>query len=163
DAQAVKLYGDAFGQDQEFFAFYRSLQAYREALNGRDTSFVLTPDSPFFRYFEGWLKSGTRTGASDSAPAPGAANPSASTPAAALIRRREGIWPAVRFLRNLRPRAAPPSISDGSSGHCCRESLHVSLLSSGLRRSAVGVTLALLLAVPIGVPAATARTTHEGF
>src|SRR5205807_8758953 len=59
DAQAVKIYADAFGQDQEFFAFYRSLQAYRDALHGRDTSFVLTPDSPFFRYFEGWPKSGT--------------------------------------------------------------------------------------------------------
>ena len=54
DAKAVKIYGDAFGQDKEFFAFYRSLQAYREALNGRDTSFVLTPEGNFFRFFGGW-------------------------------------------------------------------------------------------------------------
>lgn len=53
DAQAVKIYADAFGQDKEFFAFYRSLQAYRSALNGHDTSFVLSPDSFFFRYFNG--------------------------------------------------------------------------------------------------------------
>src|SRR5204863_2446179 len=53
DAQAVKLYADAFGQDKEFFAFYRSLQAYRDALNGRDTSFVLTPEGDFFRFFNG--------------------------------------------------------------------------------------------------------------
>ena len=45
---------DAFGQDKEFFAFYRSLQAYREALNGRDTSFVLSPEGNFFRFFGGW-------------------------------------------------------------------------------------------------------------
>jgi membrane protease subunit HflC len=51
DAQAVKIYADAFGQDKEFFAFYRSLQAYRTSLNGHDTSFVLSPDSFFFRYF----------------------------------------------------------------------------------------------------------------
>ena len=54
DARAVKVYGDAFGQDKQFFAFYRSLQAYRDALNGKDTSFVLTPEGNFFRFFGGW-------------------------------------------------------------------------------------------------------------
>ena len=52
DAQSIKTYADAFGQDKEFFAFYRSMQAYRDALNGRTTSFVLSPDSGFFRFFE---------------------------------------------------------------------------------------------------------------
>ncbi|HEV2335652.1 MAG TPA: protease modulator HflC [Stellaceae bacterium] len=54
DAAAVRIYAEAFGQDKEFFAFYRSLQAYRDALNGRDTSFVLTPEGPFFRFLNGW-------------------------------------------------------------------------------------------------------------
>src|SRR6201999_2218505 len=49
DAQAINIYAKAFGQDEQFFVFYRSLQAYRDALNGHDTSFVLTPDSNFFR------------------------------------------------------------------------------------------------------------------
>jgi len=53
DAQAIKIYADAYGQDKVFFAFYRSLQAYRNALNGKDTSFVLSPDSSFFRFFNG--------------------------------------------------------------------------------------------------------------
>jgi membrane protease subunit HflC len=53
DAQAIKIYADAFGKDKPFFAFYRSLQAYRAALNNHDTSFVLTPDSSFFRFFNG--------------------------------------------------------------------------------------------------------------
>ena len=52
DAQSIKTYAEAFGQDKEFFSFYRSMQAYRDALNGHSTSFVLTPDSGFFRYFE---------------------------------------------------------------------------------------------------------------
>jgi membrane protease subunit HflC len=52
DGESIRIYADAFGQDKDFFAFYRSMQAYREALNGRNTSFVLTPDSGFFRYFE---------------------------------------------------------------------------------------------------------------
>jgi len=52
DAQSIRIYADAFGQDKEFFAFYRSMQAYRDALNGHTTSFVLTPDTGFFRFFE---------------------------------------------------------------------------------------------------------------
>ncbi|MFO7807772.1 protease modulator HflC [Guyparkeria sp.] len=52
DAEAAKIYAESFGQDEEFFAFYRSIQAYQKAFaNGSDT-FVLSPDSPFFRYFE---------------------------------------------------------------------------------------------------------------
>ena len=52
DAESIRVYADAFGQDKEFFAFYRSMEAYRDALNGRSTSFVLTPDTGFFRFFE---------------------------------------------------------------------------------------------------------------
>ena len=48
-----RTYGDAFGQDKQFFAFYRSLQAYRDALNGKDTAFVLSPEGNFFRFFGG--------------------------------------------------------------------------------------------------------------
>jgi modulator of FtsH protease HflC len=59
DAESIRIYADAFGQDKEFFAFYRSMQAYRDALNGRSTSFVLTPGSGFFRFFE---KPGGATG-----------------------------------------------------------------------------------------------------
>ena len=50
DAESVKIYGDAFGQDPGFFAFYRSLQAYRTALESGAT-FVLSPDSEFLKYF----------------------------------------------------------------------------------------------------------------
>ena len=52
DAQSIRIYADAFGQDKEFYAFWRSMQAYRDALNGHTTSFVLTPDTGFFRFFE---------------------------------------------------------------------------------------------------------------
>ena len=69
DAQAVKIYANAFGQDKEFFAFYRSLQAYREALNGRDTSFVLTPEGSFFRFLQAPPTTGTAAAPSGSVPA----------------------------------------------------------------------------------------------
>jgi membrane protease subunit HflC len=70
DAQSIKIYAEAFGQDNEFFAFYRSLQAYRDALNGRDTSFVLAPEGNFFRFFDGWAGS-TGAPAAGATPAPG--------------------------------------------------------------------------------------------
>jgi membrane protease subunit HflC len=76
DAKAVKLYGDAFGQDIQFFAFYRSLQAYRDALNGRDTSFILTPEGTFFRYFGGW-PGAEGSPAASSAPPTGSRAPAA--------------------------------------------------------------------------------------
>ena len=46
-----KIFADAFGRDAEFFSFWRSMQAYQEALGGDDTTMVLSPDSDFFRYF----------------------------------------------------------------------------------------------------------------
>ena len=51
DGQAIQIYADAFGQDPEFFAFYRSMQAYRESMASGDTTMVLSPNSDFFRYF----------------------------------------------------------------------------------------------------------------
>jgi modulator of FtsH protease HflC len=51
DAEAVRIFADAVGRDVDFFTFYRSMQAYRDALADDNTSFVLSPDSEFFRYF----------------------------------------------------------------------------------------------------------------
>jgi modulator of FtsH protease HflC len=64
DAQSIKIYADAFGKDEGFFAFYRSLQAYRDALSGKNTTFLLSPDDAFFRYFEAPPKAaaGSRSG-----------------------------------------------------------------------------------------------------
>jgi len=46
-----KIFADAFGQDPEFFAFYRAMQAYEKALIGGETSLILSPDSEFFKFF----------------------------------------------------------------------------------------------------------------
>ena len=51
DAKAAEIYAKAYKQDPEFFAFYRSLQAYRKSLGGEADTLVLEPDSEFFRYF----------------------------------------------------------------------------------------------------------------
>ncbi|MGE0714570.1 MAG: protease modulator HflC [Alphaproteobacteria bacterium] len=51
EGESVKIYADAFGKDPRFFSFYRSMQAYREALGAGETTMVLSPDSDFFRFF----------------------------------------------------------------------------------------------------------------
>lgn len=53
DAQAAKIFADAFGRDPDFFLFYRSMQAYKESFNINDTTMILSPESDFLRYFEG--------------------------------------------------------------------------------------------------------------
>ncbi len=58
DAERNAIFANAFGADPEFFEFYRSLTAYQRALQGDNSTMVLSPDSEFFNY----LKS--QTGAS---------------------------------------------------------------------------------------------------
>jgi membrane protease subunit HflC len=53
DAEKNRIFAEAFGRDQDFFAFYRSMQAYEEALKGNQTRIVISPNSEFFRYFNG--------------------------------------------------------------------------------------------------------------
>ena len=52
DEEAIRIYADAFNKDQEFYAFMRSMEAYRNTLANPDTRLILSPDSDFFRYFE---------------------------------------------------------------------------------------------------------------
>jgi membrane protease subunit HflC len=51
DAERNRIFAEAFTKDPEFFAFYRSMQAYGNALRSDDTTMVLSPDSEFFRFF----------------------------------------------------------------------------------------------------------------
>ena len=51
DAQAIKIYAEAFGQDADFFSFYRSMEAYKKSF-GQDDTMVINPTGDFFKYFE---------------------------------------------------------------------------------------------------------------
>jgi membrane protease subunit HflC len=51
DAQRNRIYAEAYNQDPNFFAFYRSMQAYDTALKSGATRLLLSPDSQFFQYF----------------------------------------------------------------------------------------------------------------
>ncbi len=57
DAKAAAIYGRAFGENPEFYAFYRSLEAYRGSFRGKSDLLVIEPNSDFFKY----LKSSGRT------------------------------------------------------------------------------------------------------
>lgn len=52
DAQRSAIFADAYNRDANFFAFYRSLEAYRKSLEGGNTTMVLSPDSQFFEFFK---------------------------------------------------------------------------------------------------------------
>ncbi len=88
DNQALRIIADATGRDPAFFAFYRSLEAYRTAMAGEDTTLILSPSGDFFRYFNAiGDRVGDRVGATggqppappvpDDAPAPAATMPAA--------------------------------------------------------------------------------------
>ena len=51
EGERNRIFAEAFTKDPEFFEFYRSMAAYREALENSDTTLVLSPDSQFFRFF----------------------------------------------------------------------------------------------------------------
>jgi membrane protease subunit HflC len=53
DGEAAKIYADAFSRDRDFYAFYRRLEGYRKAFGAGGATMVLSPDSDFFRFFEG--------------------------------------------------------------------------------------------------------------
>ena len=52
DAQALEIYAAAYGRDPEFYSFYRSLEAYRDAFEASNGIFVLDPKSEFLRYLK---------------------------------------------------------------------------------------------------------------
>ncbi|MGI3167460.1 protease modulator HflC [Pseudooceanicola sp. 200-1SW] len=60
DARRNAVFAEAYGADQEFFEFYRSLDAYRAALSGSNSTMVISPDSEFFSYLKSNNPSGVQ-------------------------------------------------------------------------------------------------------
>lgn len=52
DAEATRIYAEAFGKDTEFYELYRSLEAYKNTFNNNGDVLVIEPDSEFFKYFK---------------------------------------------------------------------------------------------------------------
>ena len=53
DKEAIKIYTSAFNKDTNFYGFLRSMEAYKKTLADSETRLILSPDSDFFKYFEG--------------------------------------------------------------------------------------------------------------
>jgi membrane protease subunit HflC len=62
DAERNRIFAEAFGQDPEFFEFYRSMTAYERALRQQNSTMVISPDSEFFEFLDGTGLSTTATG-----------------------------------------------------------------------------------------------------
>jgi modulator of FtsH protease HflC len=77
DSERNRIFADAYTRDPDFFAFYRSMQAYERSLHGGDTHLVLRPDTDFFRYFS------DPSGKELPAPSPAAPGTQAPKPSAA--------------------------------------------------------------------------------
>ncbi|SDE29333.1 protease FtsH subunit HflC [Salipiger thiooxidans] len=79
DAERNGIFAESYGADPEFFAFYRSLQAYEASLTGENSTIVMTPGSQFFTYFNNQdgtgraAEAGAEAGAEASSDVPGAA------------------------------------------------------------------------------------------
>jgi membrane protease subunit HflC len=58
DAKAAAIYAGAFGQNPEFYAFYRSLEAYRSSFRSKSDVMVIEPNSEFFKYLKSTGKGG---------------------------------------------------------------------------------------------------------
>ncbi|WP_062210887.1 protease modulator HflC [Aureimonas sp. AU12] len=93
EAERNAIFATAYQQDPEFFEFYRSMQAYRTSMENGGTTMLLSPNSEFFRYFEG---DRSRT------PLPAAAGPAASPATAAQA-------PAAGVPAPPQAPAAPPA------------------------------------------------------
>ncbi len=78
---AIRLFANAFQRDPQFYQFYRTMQAYREAFSEGESRFVLSPDSEFFRYFR---DSSPMTLPPATAPRPATPLPVAPLPSAAV-------------------------------------------------------------------------------
>lgn len=58
DAKASAIYAQSFGQNAEFYSFYRSLEAYRQSFKNKSDMMVVDPSSEFFKYLKGSGKNG---------------------------------------------------------------------------------------------------------
>ncbi|MBK1705385.1 protease modulator HflC [Halochromatium glycolicum] len=73
DGKAAEIYANAYQKNPSFYAFYRSLDAYRRTFAQKDSTLVLAPDSEFFRFFNS-QDPGTSASLTDSASLPGMAS-----------------------------------------------------------------------------------------
>lgn len=123
DAERNAIFAAAFGANPEFFEFYRSMQAYRGAMENAGTTMVLSPDSDFFRYFNADVAVAT-TGNVPAAPSVPANGEGEATNGSTLNGEAAPLSPAAEEARRRAEEAAraitageePPSIMAPAPG-----------------------------------------------
>lgn len=97
DAERNRIFAAAYGQDEEFFEFYRSMESYRKALKSTGTTMVLSPDSEFFRYFgsNGNIPAANTNLAPPIQPAPAPELPSSNGPALDGLNIEDSTIPSI--------------------------------------------------------------------
>lgn len=112
DAERGRVFANAYEVDREFFDFYRSMQAYRTALENSGTTMVLSPDSEFFRYFKG------EGGMAAAAPASGQTSGESGQPSGSLpgVVAPEAPTPPADSSS-----AAEPGGTDGATGEAASD------------------------------------------
>ncbi len=114
DAEAARIYAEAFNIDPDFYAFTRSLEAYRKTI-GEGTTLVLSPESEFFRFLGGWqgltrkpLARAASAPAGEAAPArPSTPVSTASVPAAPVPAASESAAPGSAASESAASESAP--------------------------------------------------------
>jgi membrane protease subunit HflC len=116
DARSAEIYAQSYGQDEEFYLFVRSLEAYEKALDLK-TTIVLSPSSPFLRYLSSGDALQAPAAAVRGAPAQGfgaeAGTPGGPLPASTPSNPPEAVTPSKRpeaGTPRTRPEAATPRI-----------------------------------------------------
>jgi membrane protease subunit HflC len=105
EADRSRIFAEAYQRNPDFFDFYRSMKAYEKALEGSDTTLVLSPDSDFFRYF------GDSTGGGGGV---GAGSPAASAPDLGPAASAPDLGPAAS-APDLGPDASAPDLGPAAS------------------------------------------------
>jgi len=124
DAERNRIFAEAYDKDPDFFAFYRSMQAYENGLKADNTRFILSPTSDFFRFFAAPGKEPAKSQAAPAAPAagipglPGIAIPGLSPDQQAQLQAAgnqllQGAQSMIPGLPNLFPGAAQPQAASG--------------------------------------------------
>jgi membrane protease subunit HflC len=122
DAERNRIYAAAYGQNAEFFEFYRSMEAYRQSLANTGTTMVLSPDSAFFRYFgsDGELPAASTTFSAPIAPQAAPELPATGDDEPALdgLGIEESVPPSLTLddgsaLEPTQGTQLPPPVEDG--------------------------------------------------
>lgn len=127
DAERGRVFANAYEVDPEFFDFYRSMQAYRTALENSGTTMVLSPNSEFFRYFKG------EGGMAAATPASGQA--SGETSGTATEALPDVVAPEAPTPPADSSSAAEPGATDGANGEAATNEASSSAAANGAAAS----------------------------